>query len=178
MLIISASQVYPRAERERVVGTDSSSLSSLSDVEVVVRLRLADLESLAVEEAFFLGEGAGAAAFELGLLPPLMALEVDEGPFKDCRPAVLLLVVFLGEAEAALRFFAEADVSSSATSSESEGLLLSSSFSSSSSSSVLSLLLRRAGAAFSSVVSCGSVGGNQTTRRRAGTHRHSTQSRL
>lgn len=156
-----------------MVGTDSSSLPSSSEVEVVARLRLEAAVIVAFVAvffdevaAFFLAGEAAGAALEEGLLPPLMALLTEAG-FSDCRPAV----VFLGGdavvegALLPLREVAEVDVdafffldelavSSSATSSESDASLCSSSFSSSSSSSSVStcsLLLRRAGASFSSV---------------------------
>jgi hypothetical protein len=123
-----------------------------------------------VVEAFFL-EAAGTDLDD-GLLPVLIAFELDEGPLMDWRPAAVdflageAVVDLVWREEAVFRFFAEAEVSSSATSSESEGLLLSSSFCScSSSSEVCSRLLRRAGAAFSSAAGHG---------QRADTHtRHS-----
>lgn len=159
ILMTSASQVYPLAERDRVVGTDSSSDASSSEVDVVVRFRLLELALLgeaADFEVFFL-VAAAVVAFESGRDPPLMAFWEVEAGLSDCLPAG----AFLGEAATVLLLFLpavdflaldELGVSSSATSSESDGLLFNSSFSSSlPSDSGWSLLLRRAGASFSSV---------------------------
>ena len=77
-LIISASHVYPLADLDRVVGTDSSSLPSSSEVDVVVLLRFEELALEVDLEAFFLDEAA-AVVFEEGF-PPLIAFwEVEAG---------------------------------------------------------------------------------------------------
>ena len=162
------------------MGTDSSSESSL---EVVVRFRLspalAVVAFLVAVDAFFF-EAAGTA-FDDGLLPVLIAFELDEGPLMDWRPAAVdflageAVVDLVWREEAVFRFFAEAEVSSSATSSESEGLLLSSSFCScASSSEVCSRLLRRAGAAFSSAAGHGQRADTHTTQPASSCTHHQT----
>lgn len=93
----SASQVYPRADLDRVVGVLSSSdPSSLFEVVVVVRFLAVEVDLREVEDGFFLP--LATTVLEAGFLeaepdveglPPLIALLDDVetgGPFKDCRP--------------------------------------------------------------------------------------------